>query len=215
MAINLRQERSSEELEDGIIIYQNFLDVQPLGRLLAAINDPQTKWTLGKAVDNTIPPEFVNSFDDNPLHQRFPECEAKYNLHATRLLLDFSTIFEPDHYPSSNASFAILSCLCSTLEKYLNVDTWKRIKINRTFATDKIVEHGFHVDHLPLTDKAQNGTTAILHLDNSNGYTKFAKNNIKIPSKQNQLIAFPTHLYHTGTTCTDQSFRTVINFNFY
>ena len=68
---------------------------------------------------------------------------------------------------------------------------------------------------MPLTPLSESQTTAVLHLDNSDGYTKFFQDDIKIPSKANQLITFPSNLYHAGTTCTDQDKRQVLNLNFF
>ena len=82
-----------------------------------------------------------------------------------------------------------------------------RIKANLLFKTSKIVEHGYHVD----MEKAHH--TAILYLNSNNGYTLF-KNGKKITSEKNKLIKFDGSLPHTGSSCTDHSYRTVINFNY-
>ena len=37
----------------------------------------------------------------------------------------------------------------------------------------------------------------------------------KVESIENRFVTFPSHLHHTGTTCTDQKRRVVINFNYY
>ena len=213
--MNLIKKRSKEELQDGIIVYQNFLDPILLANLLTEVHSPVSKWVVNKSITNEIPAEHLNTFDKNSAYQEFPTCEEKYNIQCVRMVLDFgnlNSLFEPEfHIQERN----IMQCLDPPFQKILKVDTWQRIKINKTFCTDKIVEHGFHIDRAPLTEKTKLCTTAVLHLDNSNGYTKFAKNDITISSKENQLIVFPAHLYHTGTTCTDSAFRTVINFNFY
>ena len=36
----------------------------------------------------------------------------------------------------------------------------------------------------------------------------------KVPSVANTFVTFPSDIKHTGTTCTDQKFRSVINFNY-
>jgi hypothetical protein len=82
-----------------------------------------------------------------------------------------------------------------------------RIKANLLFKTSKIIEHGYHVD----TDKAHH--TAILYLNSNNGYT-LLKDGKKITSEKNKLIKFDGSLPHTGSSCTDHSYRTVINFNY-
>jgi hypothetical protein len=53
--------------------------------------------------------------------------------------------------------------------------------------------------------------TGILYINTNNGYTKF-KNGKKIKSKKNQYVEFDSKLEHTGSTCTDEDRRIVINF---
>jgi len=81
-----------------------------------------------------------------------------------------------------------------------------RVKANLIVRTNKIIEHGFHTDQ-------DNGTTGILYLDNSNGYTKF-ENGKKIKSEENKYVEFNSTLKHTGSSCTDEKRRVVINFNY-
>ncbi len=81
-----------------------------------------------------------------------------------------------------------------------------RVKANLLTRTNKIVEHTYHTDQTE-------GTTGILYLDNSNGYTKF-KNGKKVFSEENKYVEFDSTLKHTGSTCTDEKRRIVINFNY-
>ena len=37
----------------------------------------------------------------------------------------------------------------------------------------------------------------------------------KVESVGNRLLTFPANMKHMGTSCTDQQFRIVINFNYY
>ena len=90
--------------------------------------------------------------------------------------------------------------------KHIKHKKMDRVKANLLTKTDKIIEHGFHIDQ-PI------GTTGILYLDNSNGYTKF-KNGKKVKSEENKYVEFDSSLKHTGSTCTDGQRRVVINFNY-
>jgi len=85
-----------------------------------------------------------------------------------------------------------------------------RVKANLVPKTSKIVEHGMHVDFENPNIKI---TTGIFYLNTNNGYTKF-EDGKKIKSTQNQFIEFDSTLKHTGTTCTDEERRMVINFNY-
>ena len=77
--------------------------------------------------------------------------------------------------------------------------------------TQKIIEHGFHIDN-PIS-KTSKQKTAILYINTNNGYTKFKK--LKVNSEENKMIIFNSKEEHTGSSCTDQEFRVVINFNYY
>ena len=90
--------------------------------------------------------------------------------------------------------------------KHIKHEKMNRVKANLLTKTDKIIEHEFHIDQ-PI------GTTGILYLDNSNGYTKF-KNGKKVKSEENKYVEFDSSLKHTGSTCTDRQRRVVINFNY-
>jgi len=63
-----------------------------------------------------------------------------------------------------------------------------------------------------VVDK-DNIKTSIYYFNTNNGYTLF-KDGKKIDSVQNRLITFPSSMEHTGTTCTDQPFRLVLNMNY-
>ena len=91
----------------------------------------------------------------------------------------------------------------------LNIETIHRIKINTNPMTSTIIEHGYHVDN-----DNPNSKTSIFYVNTNDGYTKFKETNQIVSSVKNRLITFDTHLSHTGTTCTDQPRRMVININY-
>ena len=92
---------------------------------------------------------------------------------------------------------------------HIKVRSLIRVKINANIKTEKIIKHGFHID----TD-IDESFTSILYFNNTNGYTEF-KNGEKVQDVKNRLVTFPSHLYHTGNTCTDNSYRIVLNLNYY
>ena len=83
-----------------------------------------------------------------------------------------------------------------------------RVKANLNTRTHKIIKHGFHVD-LPYPC-----TTAIYYVNTCNGFTEFEDGTV-VESVANRFVTFPSSLKHTGTTCTDQKARMVINFNYF
>jgi len=105
----------------------------------------------------------------------------------------------------------------SDLFKILNVFLKKinplciiRIKANLLTKTEKIIEHEMHTDF--QSDSTKNITTGIFYINTNNGYTKFK--NKKIESIENRYVSFNSNELHTGTTCTDENYRIVINFNY-
>ena len=95
------------------------------------------------------------------------------------------------------------------LEPFLEKIKFKklnRIKANLLTKTNKIIEHGMHIDQ-------NKGTTGIFYINNCNGYTKFETGE-KIKSEENKYVEFNSILKHTGSSCTDKNRRVVINFNY-
>ena len=88
-----------------------------------------------------------------------------------------------------------------------------RIKANLTPRTEKlkVFTDAFHED---MGDHASKCTTGIYYINTNNGYTLFEKCGTKVESVANRFVRFPGNLRHTGTTCTDENRRVVINFNY-
>ena len=63
-------------------------------------------------------------------------------------------------------------------------------------------------------EKQKQWTTSIFYVNTNNGYTKF-EDGTKVESVANRMITFPSNMKHTGTSCTDEKKRIVINFNYY
>ena len=91
----------------------------------------------------------------------------------------------------------------------LNPSAIVRIKANLQPRTEKIIMNQYHLDH-----NNYDGKIAIFYVNTNNGYTLF-EDGTKINSIENRLVIFDGNLLHTGTTCTDQKARVVINFMFY
>jgi hypothetical protein len=85
-----------------------------------------------------------------------------------------------------------------------------RVKANLNPRTEEIFEHGYHADY---DNPPSNQRTAVFYLNTNNGLTIF-EDGTKIESVENRLVSFKTPLLHTGTTCTDENRRVLINFNY-
>ena len=120
----------------------------------------------------------------------------------------FIHIFYSDGAPRSS----FLERLNPILNK-LNVFALRRIKANLLTRTLNIDEGEFHIDMNILEEKLKQWTTSIFYINTNNGYTKF-EDGTKVESVANRRITFPANLGHTGTSCTDEKTRVVINFNY-
>ena len=89
-----------------------------------------------------------------------------------------------------------------------------RIKANLLPATHDIIQYDYHTD-IEYTNDFDDfeKNTAIFYVNTNNGFTMFA-NGTKVESVENRLVAFSADNQHTGTTCTDQRTRCVINLNY-
>jgi len=81
-----------------------------------------------------------------------------------------------------------------------------RIKANMGPRTNEIRRNKFHIDF-------PNITTAVYYINTNNGWTEF-ENGDKVESVANRIVIFDSNTMHTGTTCTDEKVRVLINFNY-
>lgn len=84
-----------------------------------------------------------------------------------------------------------------------------RVKANLNTRTNEIETRDFHTDVI-----GTESLTSIYYLNTNNGYTSF-ESGCTVPSKANRLLTFNSNQRHTGTTCTDEKVRVVININYY
>jgi hypothetical protein len=94
----------------------------------------------------------------------------------------------------------------------LKVLSLVRVKANLLPKTNKIIEHEFHTDQ-PMTNNNKL-KTAVFYINSNNGYTKFEQSNEKINSVENRIVTFNNNLKHSGSTCTDERIRVVVNINY-
>lgn len=88
----------------------------------------------------------------------------------------------------------------------LKINALIRIKANLYPYQPTIKEHDFHVDfNYPHK-------VALFAINNNNGYTRLKGKKIK--SRENQIIMFKGNELHASSTCSDQSIRININFNY-
>ena len=103
---------------------------------------------------------------------------------------------------------------CVPIIEKLDVFSLVRIKANFHWQTKEIVEHGYHNDFLDLKNNTDLHS-AVYYINTNNGYTKFKSTGKKFYSEENKLVVFKATDMHTGSSCTDENYRIVINFNYF
>lgn len=84
-----------------------------------------------------------------------------------------------------------------------------KMKANLVTRAEQIQTHGMHTD-VDFADSK----TAVYYVNSNDGYTEFA-DGTKVKSVANRLVTFPSCVLHTGSNCTDQKTRVVINVNYF
>jgi hypothetical protein len=116
-------------------------------------------------------------------------------------------------YDNAAARSNFLETLQPIINKIKPFSIW-RIKANLLTRTPNIVVNSFHTDMMMLEEKMKQWTTSIFYMNTNNGYTKFEDGSV-VESVVNRMISFPANMKHTGTSCTDEKTRVLINFNYF
>jgi len=88
-----------------------------------------------------------------------------------------------------------------------------KIKANINPRTDSVQIHGYHTD-IPYDDVTTISKTAVFYINDNDGYTIFENDKQIVSSVANRMLIFSANEKHSGTSCTDQQYRMVINFNY-
>ena len=153
-------------------------------------------------IDNFFSPEDFDNIQSTLFHERFNWCYVeKSEISGERAQL-VHMFWDSIEGHVSNHSQIVLPFI-----NKIKPGALLRIKANLQPQTEKLIEDPLHVD---VGCKA---TTAILYVNTCDGYTHF-EDGTKVKSVANRLVTFPSQTYHGGTSCTDETKRVVINFNY-
>ena len=185
------------------IIIDNFLDQEKFDDLQTLMHRTIFPWYYSDGID------FGIQSDDG---------RVVYPKERDRDKFMFTHTFLYKSIPCSN----FYKNLIPILEIINPLSVW-RIKANLLTRTPNIIENLYHHDISHYDDengktinpeKLKQWTTSILYMNTNNGYTKF-EDGTKVESIANRLVTFPANMKHTGTSCTDEKTRVVINFNYF
>ena len=153
-------------------------------------------------IDNFFSPEEFDNIQVTLFHERFTWCYADKSVISGERAQLVHPFWDPIEGHVSNHSQILLPFVTK-----IKPGALLRIKANLQPQTEKIIEDPLHID---VGCKA---TTAILYVNTCDGYTHF-EDGTKVKSVANRLVIFPSQTYHGGTSCTDETKRIVINFNY-
>ena len=160
-----------------------------------------------QVIDNFLDKTFFEDLKTLVLESEFAWFKRKTMVkNTTNNLGYFTHSFYNDHKINCNTYFKFILPILNKLNAKAIIEA--RANLQPSVFFNKNGKTNFHIDNI------YNCKTAILYLNTNDGYTEF-ENGTKIESIENRLITFPLSYRHTGTTCTNNPFRVVINFNYF
>tara|TARA_Y100001970_G_C13960666_1_gene712977 strand:+ start:314 stop:844 length:531 start_codon:yes stop_codon:yes gene_type:complete len=175
----------------NIQIKDNFLPLDTFLEFKKLVQSNKFGWYLCNVID--IPPGTEKTI----LEKSFV-CDQINNYQLTHFFY-FDNAPQSKYYEECIRPFIDL----------LDIKSLIRAKINLNPKTEKTIRHGFHKDN-----DIDESFTSVFYFNTTNGYTEF-ENGEKIEDVENRLIKFPSHYLHSGNTCTNNSYRIVLNLNYF
>ena len=155
-------------------------------------------------IGSTVTQQFPWYFNS----KKIDDVNIDYNFQFVHIVVEKGKIDSP-------VTFEVLKPLLNKLKPKGLI----RIKLNLTTKTNKIIKYPLHRDINVKYEKdigqlkKDNYKVAIFYMNDNNGYTYF-ENKKKVKSVANRLLKFDNIMKHSGTTCTDENQRVVININY-
>lgn len=160
-----------------------------------------------EVIDNFLDSKYMEQIQHALIHSyEFPwyyQNSVVYNERGGNF--QFTHMFYNKMIAQSRYYELLLPCI-----EQLNVLSLIKIKSNLITRTSTHIEHGYHTDTLETKTVHK---TAVLYVNTNNGYTIF-KDGRKVQSIANRLALFDSNIEHSGSSCTDENVRVVINFNY-
>ena len=114
--------------------------------------------------------------------------------------------FVHEFYKNHTINSNLFDTFLPFIEK-INPKSLIRGKVNLYPNSDKIIEHGSHVDF------NYSHNTFLFYLNTNNGFTRF--NEEKVNSVENRGVLFDGSIKHNSSNCTDKNYRITINLNYF
>ena len=188
-----------------------------------------------EVIDNFFDDGVCKTLEENLLLNTFPWGYLPKSIEtglATNQLIDFMFVHnfiqdvddihkqmladagEEDRDFMVSPCFNIIEPTIKPIMEYFDLEEFSllRIKANLDTVQKEPMIHATHTDYPIKTYEGESYITAILHVNDNNGYTVVGEENID--QKQNRLIVFDGSSKHYGVTQTDTEARLVVNYNF-
>jgi hypothetical protein len=163
-----------------------------------------------KIIDNFLPENEFNIVKEFMLG---PNIEWAYNSFIVDPASKLPDYFGNYQFTHTFYAYSMLKSnkieILDPILRRINPSAIVRIKANLQPRAETIFTHQYHLDHNHFS-----GKVAIFYVNSNDGYTIF-EDGTKIDSVENRLLMFDGDVLHTGTTCTNQKVRCLINFMFY
>lgn len=160
-------------------------------------------------IDNYLPEEEFRNIQSIIFSKSFPWYFDDYSVYPDdgipQLVHPVYSSFEP-----RSDLWGHIFPILTPLE---NLRSILRIKLNLDVKDSEVKVKAFHYDQVDDEENVVPHQVLILYMNTCNGYTLF-EDGTKIDSVENRAIIFPGEYRHTGTTCTDQTKRIVLNLNY-
>lgn len=165
-----------------------------------------------------VEPNFLEPDDFNRIKNTLFDCNFPWYFHSS-VDYDPSNLdaidnpwnfqFVHSFYSNYAPNSPFIELLSPILDK-IKPSAIVKIKANLITRTEKIIEHNMHIDVGPEVSC----NTAIFYINTNDGYTKFQSGET-MNSEENKLVTFNSQIQHTGTSCTTEKCRIVLNLNYY
>jgi hypothetical protein len=163
-----------------------------------------------KVIDNFLDKKEFVELQSIMMGNQFPWY---YNSHKISAQENNSSLYNFQFAHKFYDNYGPTSDLISILEPLINKinpSSIVRIKANMNPSTPDILEYGYHTDF----DSTPSLITSVFYINTNNGSTVF-EDGQKVDSVENRLVMFDSRIKHTGTSCTNEKVRCVINLNYY
>ena len=188
-----------------------------------------------EVIDNFFDDGVCKTLEENLLLNTFPWGYLPKSIEtglATNQLIDFMFVHnfiqdvddihkqmladagEEDRDFMVSPCFNIIEPTIKPIMEYFDLEEFSLLRIKVNLDTNQFLPrpHAAHTDYPIKTYEGESYITAILHVNDNNGYTVVGEENID--QKQNRLIVFDGSSKHYGVTQTDTEARLVVNYNF-